>query len=263
MLKQLLNHSAERTGRQSSLLPTFYRLRKAYSFAKKFVKRKTVLDIGCSHGYGTPLLAERAKFVTGLDKDRRAISQAKKENQTSNVTFLNEDVFRFEPNFQYEVIIAFQVLEHLKEPDLFLKKSKSWLKKRGFFLVSVVNKEVDPHGYSCPYHYREYTPIELRRLLSKYFKSINLYGVFPDLIASSYEKARKRAVAKVINKDKLGLAKILPREIRQCLLDFLTPKLRNHLMSHKPSFSQITERNFIIKKGGNGAIDLLAVCQNE
>ena len=43
-----------------------------YAFAKSLVHNKTVLDIACGEGYGSALLSETAKYVTGVDIESRA-----------------------------------------------------------------------------------------------------------------------------------------------------------------------------------------------
>jgi len=51
--------------------------RARYEFAKKFVERMRVLDLGCGEGYGSIMLSEVAQSVVGVDRDIQAINHAK------------------------------------------------------------------------------------------------------------------------------------------------------------------------------------------
>ncbi|HEY1869765.1 MAG TPA: class I SAM-dependent methyltransferase, partial [Chitinophagaceae bacterium] len=59
-----------------------------YHHVLELAKDKIVLDIACGEGYGTAILAEKAKKVYGVDIDKICIEHAKQKYQNNNLEFL-------------------------------------------------------------------------------------------------------------------------------------------------------------------------------
>jgi 2-polyprenyl-3-methyl-5-hydroxy-6-metoxy-1,4-benzoquinol methylase len=99
----------------------------AYVHALPMVRQRIVADLCCGTGYGTRLLSESAKFVTGYDYSKEAIEY----NQTRllpNVKFVFADV-EVERELDVEVITCMQGLEHLEDPRALIHKhlDKVWI----------------------------------------------------------------------------------------------------------------------------------------
>ncbi len=95
---------------------------------------QTLLDIGC--GYGRFLKTAEVEFETyGIDPSAYAISKAKK--YALNTKFEIATVLSYKPQKLFDVITAFDILEHTNNLSPSLKKIKSWLKPGGL-LVAVV-----------------------------------------------------------------------------------------------------------------------------
>lgn len=61
-----------------------------YKFAARMLPQDRtirVLELGCSEGIGTLMLAERGHTVTAVDEDDRAIAHAAKVLKQPNITF--------------------------------------------------------------------------------------------------------------------------------------------------------------------------------
>ena len=87
--------------------------------------KKKLLDIGC--GYGRFLKAAQDEFETfGIDPSVFAISKAKK--YASNTKFEIATVSSYKPKKLFDVITAFDILEHTNNLSGSLQKIKSWLK---------------------------------------------------------------------------------------------------------------------------------------
>lgn len=257
-----LSTSAERTTFDNPhLWPTFYQLQKSYSFCQKFIKGKAVLEMGCGPGYGTYKISKFVKKIVGVDKDSATIKKDKNRHQAANLDFICAEALTYEPDFPPDVIIAFQFIEHLPNPLLFLQKVKRLLKKDGSFLASVPNRLTQSSLYDNPYHFREYSPDDFSALLSGCFTSVNLYGVYGDKLAYTYEMARRKQVRKILSLDKFGLRYLLPRFIRGYFLDFLTLINRKIISSQNPNYFKITEENYRVLPKTEGAIDIIAVCK--
>jgi ubiquinone/menaquinone biosynthesis C-methylase UbiE len=98
----------------------------AYVHALPLVKNKVVVDLCCGTGYGTRLLSEAAKFVTGYDYSADAITY----NNTRllpNTEFILADVEELGA-LRCDVITCMQGLEHLEDPQKLIdaNKDKVW-----------------------------------------------------------------------------------------------------------------------------------------
>jgi len=90
------------------------RERARYEWARSFVKTwMKVLEIGCSNGYGTRILPQEIDY-DGIDYSQVIINEAIKEYGDDNHFFWRHDINDFAFREKYDVIIAFEVIEHLE-----------------------------------------------------------------------------------------------------------------------------------------------------
>jgi len=101
-----------------------------------------ILDIGCGNGNIACPLASIGYNVTGIDENENAIKNAKQRNMFATAKFIKQDVLEADISNQFEVIIASEVLEHIKKPDSLLKVVNQLLSDKGIFLISI------PNGFS-------------------------------------------------------------------------------------------------------------------
>lgn len=115
-----------------------------YDFAKEFIDADDeVLDIACGTGYGSSMLAEKCKFVTGVDISTQAIKYANKNYKKNNTIFIISDLF--ETKKVADVVISFETVEHVQKPlSIILEKLISLAKKR--ILISVPYLETNNHN---------------------------------------------------------------------------------------------------------------------
>lgn len=69
---------------------------KAYIDILPIKANDRVLDLGCSNGYVTKLLSQRANQVIGVDYSRDLLKIAEKENKSSNITYHQSDLKEIE-----------------------------------------------------------------------------------------------------------------------------------------------------------------------
>lgn len=111
-----------------------------YEIAQKEIKnQKSIIEIGCGKGTFIDKVIKKSKAtIIGLETSQQAVIEAQREKLP---VFLKDidTVFNEQPNYEVDTIIAFQVLEHLSEPLLFLKQHISYLKKGGKLILCVPN----------------------------------------------------------------------------------------------------------------------------
>lgn len=110
-----------------------------YVFAVKLAVNKDVLDVACGTGYGTSILSSVAKKVVGVDISREAVSWAKRNNTFyCSCTFINKDIENKSILSEYDLIVSFETIEHLRDPKNFLRKiSLNNLRENGELIFSV------------------------------------------------------------------------------------------------------------------------------
>lgn len=87
---------------------------KRYSIFKEKCVGKKVLDIGCAYGAGSFFISDVAEAVKGIDLYDEHIDYAQKTFQNDNIDFSVLDFNTEDITEKFEVIIASEVIEHLK-----------------------------------------------------------------------------------------------------------------------------------------------------
>ena len=98
-----------------------------------------VLDVGC--GTGT-ITADVAKLVgdkglvIGLDNSEQLIRRGQQlYSEMTNLYLIADDLFSFEPAYEFDLIISARVLQWLENPQLAVNVMTSWLKPGGILSV--------------------------------------------------------------------------------------------------------------------------------
>ena len=151
-----------------------------YAFAAQFVKGKKVLDLACGEGYGSYILAQEADSVVGVDIDERAINHAQSRYLRKGLHFIKGSITEIpiEGEQEFDVIVCFEAIEHIKDHDKLLSEVKRLIKDDGVFIVSTPNKATytDAPGYNNPFHLKELYFDEFEHLLRQYFKNVRFFG---------------------------------------------------------------------------------------
>jgi len=255
--------TAERTSQNDpTIKPIFYQHMAAYEYAAQFCAGKTVLDIGCGEGYGSEVLARNARKVIGIDYSKEAIARCKELYKQSTIEFVCSDINSFEYGPAIDVICAFQFIEHLRDPRIFLSKAAQLLGHKGIFLLSTPNRIASLVRH--PYHFREYNQEELKRLLEQYFNSIEISGLqFSEKVAR-FRKERREGSQKILRLDPLRIHMLLPFVIRRKIFDIVAALLSSRIHAqHSDVMSSITVQDYrVTKEIPDTAIDLVALCSN-
>ncbi len=168
---------------------------KSYKYFSNYVEGKNVLDIGCGYGYGSYFMSWKAKRVTGIDIQKKPVERARNAYQKDNLEFLLMDVFNLEQEFSgnsFDVVIAREFIEHIKEPLEFLQIAHYLLSEEGILILSTPNRlarSVEGKPWN-PEHVREFDEISLREVLLQKFNRVKIIGMSGSEKVIKYNKIR-------------------------------------------------------------------------
>ncbi len=141
---------------------------------------KIVLDVGCGSGHGSNNLARKFKRVCGVDVSEGAIKYAKENWQEKNIDFVVGSGINIPfPRDTFDVVVAFEVFEHIEKWESFLQEIKRVLKKDGKLYISTPNKDIYSPGTAKPinpHHFFEMTESEFKKAISDVFEINHFFG---------------------------------------------------------------------------------------
>ena len=216
---------------------------KRYEFARDYCDGCEVLDAGCGVGYGSAFLAERATRVVGVDIDPDAIAYARERYAAPNIVFEVGDLRALDTQgSSFDVVCAFETIEHLPEPERFLQETLRVLRPEGLLIVSTPQAETTDHAPDNPFHEREYSRDDFEALLQSAFGEVELFG------QRRVRTGRHRALQRL---DVLGLRRRLP---------FL--RRASRLLTGTPSMDAVTADEIVVSRDDlEDATELIAVCR--
>ncbi len=150
-----------------------------YAFARQYAEGRRVLDAGCGTGYGSAELAQSAAEVSGLDVSGDAIEYARTNYPIPNLRFVVSSCATMPfPDKSFDVIVAFEVIEHLADHRQFLNECGRLLRSEGLFIVSSPNKRYYSESRAQtgpnPYHEHEFEADEFVSELNRVFSNVRL-----------------------------------------------------------------------------------------
>lgn len=200
----------------SSQLPAHEKyFRKKITDIKKLCKGGRLLDVGCAYGTLIKEANNQGFMAEGIDISGFAVKQCRKKNLKAFAGVIT-DVKKY--NY-YDIVTAFEVVEHERDPLLTVKTAKQLLKPDGLLVVSVPDsnswsaKIMGKYwfGYRHKEHLFHFTKNSLYTLLKKagfsdivingdiprpylltyYFERVNFY-LFKSKIMTSLIKSLKK-----------------------------------------------------------------------
>ncbi|MGA2272693.1 MAG: methyltransferase domain-containing protein [Bryobacteraceae bacterium] len=151
-----------------------------YAFAARLAHGKRVLDAGCGAGYGSAELAGQADSVTGADLAAEAVDFARAHYGVPNLAFEQASCDRLpHPDACFDLVVAFEVIEHLEGWREFLLEARRVLAPGGQLIVSTPNKlyyteSRGAHGLN-PFHVHEFDFEGFRGALESVFPHVALF----------------------------------------------------------------------------------------
>lgn len=114
-------------------------------------QEKRILDVGIGYGYFLRMLEKDFYFMNlyGMDPFPESI-KISQQYTSANIKEGNiEDSF-WPFSRQFDVITCFDVVEHLKIPDIFFRNAKKHMKDNGIVIVSTPNKQLPYYLRAIP-----------------------------------------------------------------------------------------------------------------
>jgi len=150
-----------------------------YAFASRLAAGARVLDIGCGTGYGTAELAQQAQTVTGIDVSDDALTYAREHYPIPNTKFFAASATAVPfSSASFDLITAFEVIEHLDNWHDLLIEARRLLHPNGTFLVSTPNKLYYAESRASegpnPFHAHEFEFAEFRDALGAVFPHVTI-----------------------------------------------------------------------------------------
>jgi GT2 family glycosyltransferase/SAM-dependent methyltransferase len=151
-----------------------------YGWAAEILSGLDILDIACGEGYGSNILAQRARAVTGVDISPEAVAHAREAYEgVDNLSFLNGSAAEIPlPDGRFDAVVSFETLEHLTQHEEMLSEIHRVLKPSGFLILSSPNKKVysDDRNFRNEFHVKELYFDELDALVKRHFARVRYYG---------------------------------------------------------------------------------------
>ncbi|MEM0941786.1 MAG: class I SAM-dependent methyltransferase [Bacteroidota bacterium] len=236
--------------------PIHQRLLSAYHHAKTYIKGD-LLELGCGEGRGVELLAPLATSYIGIDKIKPIIERLKMHHPDYKFMVGVFPPFQF-PNDQFDTIIAFQVIEHIKKDEDFVREIYRVLKPRGKALITTPNVKMTLSRN--PWHIREYTADQLASLCKKYFSNVEVKGIAGSERIMEYHERNRKSVNKIMRYDIFNLQYHLPASLLKKPYEVLNRLNRKKLKSSDDKLvSCINQEDFILKEKDEQNLDLFCL----
>lgn len=211
-----------------------------YQFAMEFCENKTVLDAACGLGYGSYLLAQSAKKVTGIEIIASNIDFSRQNYKKENLDYFVADatVMDFSDG-QFDAIVSIETFEHIPPEKAlqFLEEFRRVLKPGGTLVISTPNHDVYSQISRTPDHVNELNVDDFAALLCQVFDHCEPYYQRKGVLQTTgrYYSALK--------KDKLNLRRFVPRWIVEKIRSIAAPQLQQSM--------QQTLQQVQVHKAGN------------
>jgi SAM-dependent methyltransferase len=237
--------------------PIHQRLLQAYYLAKPYVKGK-LLEVGCGEGRGIALLAPLAEEYTAIDKLDHVIKDLGERYPDHKFLQAHIPPFKGLADNQFDTVVSFQVIEHIKPDSFFLEEIKRVLKPGGRALLTTPN--IKKTLTRNPWHIREYTAGQLKMLSERHFSEVTLKGIGGNEKVMEYYERNKRSVERITRYDILKLQYRLPAPLLRIPYDILNRMNRNKLKKQADDLVlSIRHDDYLLQDDADQSLDLFLI----
>ena len=168
------------------LLFTFSR----YKFASKMIGNdKEVLELGCSEGIGSLIIAENNCNIKAVDFDEDAILWAAENLKNKNIEFVNDD-FINKKYGEFDAVVSIDVIEHIikKNENKFLETVHKNLKHDGICIIGTPNITAKKYASKTTKdgHVNNFSTKRLKQLFLKKFRNVFIFGMNDEVLHTGF-----------------------------------------------------------------------------
>ncbi|OIP69989.1 MAG: hypothetical protein AUK48_14145 [Oscillatoriales cyanobacterium CG2_30_44_21] len=223
-----------------------------YSVVKSLCENKNVLDAACGEGYGSFLMAEfwSAKSVTAIDISEVAIKSAKENFESSKINYICHDLGGMESfldSESFDLVVSLETVEHLKDPDFFIKSIKTVLKPNGIVVISCPNDYwwYQDQIQDNPYHLHKYSLSEFQELCERHLGSVSQIMLGTSVIGIGNIDLYSETTSNISSKSIINNLKYADTQ-RLPISDGVDPEKCSYFLCVWGSNGQKIKENFIV-----------------
>lgn len=160
------------------------RFNMAVALIKPYIKQTVkLLDIGCYSGDLLSALHQDISYY-GIDTDEEALKIAHERGARVFKIDIENQILPFNDQ-EFDIVIAAEILEHLRDPEKIMLQIKKIIKREGIILISLPNEctiyhrikvlfgqGIDGMGFAPHYHLHFPTIKQSNEFVKKHFKII-------------------------------------------------------------------------------------------
>ena len=237
--------------------PLHQRLFKAYVAVKDLVKGD-VLEVGCGEGRGIDLILENAKSYTAIDKLEEVVESLRAKYPSGKFHSGNIPPFHGIESNAFDVVVSFQVIEHIRDDRAFLNEIHRVLKPGGVAYLTTPNRIMSLSRN--PWHVREYLADELEKMAKSIFTNVTMKGISGDDKVMTYYEQNKKSVERITRFDIFKLQHRLPASILRIPYEILNRWNRNKLQTTDDALvKSISHENYLVTEEAKMALDLFLI----
>jgi SAM-dependent methyltransferase len=205
-------------------------------------------------------LLEKATSFTAVDKIPSVIDALKKKYPNGKFVSMNIPPLTGLPDNAFDVVVSFQVIEHIANDNLYLQEIHRVLKPGGTALITTPNRKMSLTRN--PWHVREYLPEELTALAKKTFRQVQMKGITGNDKVMAYYEENKRSVKRFTRWDVLDLQYRLPASLLRLPYEVMNRWNRNRLQATDNKLvSDIHHEDYHVIDDAREALDLFLVAR--
>ncbi len=179
------------------------------------------LDVGCGRGYGFQFIRPASTWQVGVDISYDFALEARTNFPQVPLVCASGQRLPFASR-SFDSILAFEVIEHVKDDQAFLRELRSMARDSALIAISTPNRRSTSGNAKKPltsFHVREYTSDEFHDLLSQTFDKFTIFG--------QHERTENMTRAnKLIDRIPVRWKYLLPVHIQSLISVALRPPLQ-------------------------------------
>lgn len=163
-----------------------------YKFAARMLPQDRtvrVLEVGCSEGIGTLMLAERGHEVLGIDADVEAVAHANKVLKKPNIQFESRD-FIGQRIGKFDAVVSLDVIEHIapENAESFMNSIRANLSSDGMCVIGTPNDTASQYASKASQigHVNMYTAENLTALMRRHFTHVFMFGMNDEVVHTGF-----------------------------------------------------------------------------